>query len=688
MSTCDPDNKDKSLTDTGSHSRSRGVVASKEKLEQAMLNAGYKSQAALARAIAEHEGVELDKAPRDMVNKVFRGARVDTKTIKRIAIVLGVEAYNLYLSSQEHQATQYSEHEQQQVQSSQLDSKRHKRVYSTIFFSGLILLLILVLLLTASNNNNGAKSVKNTATIASPIALVILAKTPYAEQLAELLQDQLPSNIKTSIVNAILADNTDMSSDIAVKYDADQVVTIKVIQLGKYLGIQYFQFNGRMERLIWTQTSTTTDLSQSPSQLLQGMSERIATALNGSEQDKIDYQAFPSLTAQSDFLKARRLLDNSQQELNIKRAKDLLNSAIEQSPNFANAYAILCQAWTLESWSGNEKQKLVKAKAMCEKSLSVDANNILALTMKAYVMRRTGEVQSSITHYHKVLTLWPENYDASAGLVSSYLEAYRQQLIEFPNALVQAQRYAQQTVELEPSYWKNYSDLATIEYYMGHIEQAAQAFAKSAELNPNELSFVNLGTMQLCLGNVERSVDAYQQAYALAPESYLGQEFLGQSYYFLGDFARSEQYRASAIAAMDPTSLGNIHQIQGNMADSYRQTGKTRQAIEHYLQALKIIEKDQINSALSITDKIYRHYYHAMLYQLNNNKFGLNEQSLLTDLNQYLSLDLDASTALRLALSFITLEQNAQATLALQKVTAKCPGYEVYPDIQRLVNKI
>ncbi len=687
MSTSDPDNKDKSFTDTGSHSRSRGVVASKEKLEQAMLNAGYKSQAALARAIAEHEGVELDKAPRDMVNKVFRGSRVDTKTIKRIAIVLGVEAYSLYLSSQEHQATLYSEHEQQQVQNSQLDSKRHKRVYPTILFSVLLLSLILVLLFRTSNNNYNPETVKNTTPLASPMALVILAKTPYAEQLAKLLRAQLPSNIKTSIVSAILADNTDMSSDIAVKYGADQVVTVKVTQQGKYLGIQYFQFNGQVERLIWTQTSTTTNLSRSPSQLLQGVPERITTALNATEQDKIDYQAFPSLTAQSDFLKARRLLDNSQQELNIKRAKDLLNNAIEQSPNFANAYAILCQAWTLESWSGNEKQKLVKAKAMCEKALSVDDDNILALTMTAYVMRRTGEVKNSITQYHKVLTLWPENYDASAGLVSSYLEAYRQQLAEFPNALVQAQTYAQQTVEIEPTYWKNHSDLATIEYYMGNIEQAVQAFAKSAELNPNELSFVNLGTMQLCLGNVEQSVDAYQQAYALAPESYLGQEFLGQSYYFLGDFARSEQYRASAIAAMDPSSLGNIHQIQGNMADSYRQTGKVRQAIDNYLTALQIIEKDQINSALSTTDKVYRHYYHAMLYQLDSDKFGLNKQGLLTTLSQYLSLDLDASTALRLALSFIALEQNDQATLALQKVTAKCPGYEVYPDIQMLVNK-
>lgn len=550
-----------------------------------------------------------------------------------------------------------------------------------------MLSLILVLLLRNNSNNHNQENVPKTPTVADPIALVILAKTPYAEQLAQLLQGQLPSNIKTSVVSNLLANNTDMSSDIAAKYDADQVVTIKIIQLGKYLGIQYFQFNGRTERLIWTQTSTTTNLSRSPSQLLQGIPERIAAVLHPPKQNKIDHQAFPSLTAQSDFLKARRLLDNSQQELNIKRAKDLLNNAIEQSPNFANAYAIVCQAWTLESWSGNEKQKLLKAKAMCEKSLSIEADNTLALTMTGYVMRRMGEVQDSIAQYHKVLIRWPDNYDASAGLVSSYLEAYKQQLTEFPNALVKAKTYAQQTVEMEPTYWKNYSDLATIEYYMGNIGQAVQAFAKSTELNPNELSFVNLGTMQLCLGNVEQAIDAYQQAYNLAPESYLAQEFLGQSYYFLGDFARSEQYRASAIASMDPTSLGNIHQIRGNMADSYRQTGKPKQAIDNYLTALRIIEKDQINRGLSTTDKVYRHYYQVMLYLLDTNKFELNKATLLTNLTQYLHLDLDASTALRLALSFMILNQGEKAVLALQKVIAKCPGYDIYPDIQALVSK-
>lgn len=79
--------------------RIRGVRASRVKLNRAMAEAGIKTQAALAERIADLEG--LDSAPKDLVNRVFRGKWVEPLSLERVARALNVPAHGLYLSSDE-----------------------------------------------------------------------------------------------------------------------------------------------------------------------------------------------------------------------------------------------------------------------------------------------------------------------------------------------------------------------------------------------------------------------------------------------------------------------------------------------------------------------------------------------------------------------------------------------------------
>ncbi|HNP62803.1 MAG TPA: hypothetical protein PKH39_02655, partial [Woeseiaceae bacterium] len=79
--------------------RHRGVRASRAKLAHALAEAGLKTQVALAERIADIE--DLDAAPKDAVNRVFRELPVDPATLERVARALGVEAYALYKSADE-----------------------------------------------------------------------------------------------------------------------------------------------------------------------------------------------------------------------------------------------------------------------------------------------------------------------------------------------------------------------------------------------------------------------------------------------------------------------------------------------------------------------------------------------------------------------------------------------------------
>ena len=87
--------------ETGSNNknRARGVKASPLKLRAALNAKGLKSQAEVAEAIRQKEG--LVKPPRTLVGRVFRSEAVDPVSIERVAQVLDVEAWSLYLDSSE-----------------------------------------------------------------------------------------------------------------------------------------------------------------------------------------------------------------------------------------------------------------------------------------------------------------------------------------------------------------------------------------------------------------------------------------------------------------------------------------------------------------------------------------------------------------------------------------------------------
>ena len=87
------------MNESGNTQRRRGVRASRAKLVRALAEAGLKTQAALAERIADAE--DLDAAPKDVVNRVFRELPVDPTTLERVARGLGVDAHTLYKTADE-----------------------------------------------------------------------------------------------------------------------------------------------------------------------------------------------------------------------------------------------------------------------------------------------------------------------------------------------------------------------------------------------------------------------------------------------------------------------------------------------------------------------------------------------------------------------------------------------------------
>jgi tetratricopeptide (TPR) repeat protein len=181
----------------------------------------------------------------------------------------------------------------------------------------------------------------------------------------------------------------------------------------------------------------------------------------------------------------------------------------------------------------------------------------------------------------------------------------------------------------------------------------------------------------------------YLKAREVAPQSYVGDETLGQVYYYLREFAESARLRQRALDLARGGSDAEIHQMWGSLADSYRQAGDTTKAIESYVRALEIVERDFLMGNGTSSDKAARAYYYLTLQALDPSRQP--PRAVLAafdrDLDEAQSENTESAALLRVAQSRLLQKQYDKARAALQLAVARCPCYEQFPDLAELVRE-
>ncbi len=130
---------------------------------------------------------------------------------------------------------------------------------------------------------------------------------------------------------------------------------------------------------------------------------------------------------------------------------------------------------------------------------------------------------------------------------------------------------------------------------------------------------------------------------------------------------------------------GGIHQMWGALGHSYRKDHQTNNAIDSYLKALKIVERDALRGNIAVADKIFSYQYRLLLTNLapetySRSNFNLNS----TELIKLLTKETDASALAALAHSFLIEGDIPRAKQAFEKATSKCPVYKSHPDLINL----
>ncbi len=649
--------------------RRRGVRASRAKLVHALTSAGFRTQAALADHIADLEGLETP--PKDVINRVFRELAVDPTTIERVARALGVEAHTLYKSADEKGAVDVE------------PPKPSNRTLIAVVAATVVLAIAIAI----GFRSEEPAPVDDVDTTPAPLGMgtATLAVIPFDgdddNAFANVLRGTLERYFNVARPTADALTRSRDPVEVARRLRTDVVIDGEFLQVGRLVAVRVFLFKGGVRQQVWADSVPAVALNESLAAMATGTTFAVRQAVGMPVPDG-SVGHFPLAPVQDDYLEGERRLDEPSNELNVKRAQARFESALRKDANYARAHAGLCQTLLEEYWMDSENRALEDARLACGQALQLDPDGRVVAAAHAHFLRRTGRNDEAIELYKRTIERFPKDAASLGGLASALLDAYREDGDR--EHLLAAKLAAARAADIDPYVWKPLFFLATMEWFDGNVGGAIEASERAIARHENEYVLANLGSFYLCDGALENARDAYARARELNPTSYVGDEFLGQAHYFLGNFELSAELRQRAI---DSVSNGNpeIHEMWGNLGDSYRQSGVTDKAIAAYTRAAEIAERDHLRGTIPADDDAARAYYYTMLANLDPDSVPSSVLRIIDDEIDAIAEKLVAASAMRrMAQTYLTRNEVEKAKATLERATASCRGYALLPDLTAL----
>lgn len=716
------------MTDNDPRVRRRGIRASRAKLTRALTAAGFKTQAALAERIADLEG--LDAAPKDIVSRVFREQPVDSTTLERIARALQTDAYLLYLNADDETEASVAKSDievttpdepaddgsssfrpESQVEQAHLDNAPSPPTTRPPFSlegsltraweSNRALVITLVALVAVlavgvgyifHSRNAGRDVVADAkpAPLQPRFGRFKVAITEFKDdsdgELAVLVRERLEGTLGVASAALPAITGSEDRAELAQRFRVDALVDGEVVQVGQLLAVRVFAYvaaRGRREQ-IWAETLPVSSRERKWPATAGNITAAVNRLFGLPSGDAKNPPHFALAPVQDEYLRARWFMDQAPSELNLRRASGNFSAALRDDPNYAAAHAGLCEVILDAVWIDSEERQLADAEKSCIRAAQLAPEAPEVIRAQAAFLNRSGRAEEAMALLVKAREREPDDMEIVLALANVQFDLHRRtgdrQWAE------QSLEHARAATKLTPEFWKPYMWLGVYESGAGTLDNAIAALQAAYKLDSsNEYVTTNLGTMYFCRGNFEDARDLYIKAREMAPASYAGTEFLGLVYYYLRDFAESARLRQTALDMARAGGNAEIHQIWGALADSYRHAGQRQKAIDAYVQALEIIERDFLMGNGTTGDKAARAYYYLMLSSLDPRRPPKAVlASLERDLEDAYQGSSEPTALLRLTQAWLLEKNIDKAKRALAKAVERCPCYDRYPDVDVL----
>ncbi len=305
--------------------------------------------------------------------------------------------------------------------------------------------------------------------------------------------------------------------------------------------------DGRSGNTRWSQRYDlhSADILSFEDQIAAKVVEGLQIEISPTEQKSIEQPVTTSVDAYNDYLQARYYLSeylvHSRLD-SLEKGERLLTSAIELDNNFADAYALRAEFYSLQS-----------------ANFFVDAG--------ANVKRSEASAQNA-------LRINPQSAEGLIALGGAYGEEGREQ-----EAIVTARR----AVALAPNNENAWQMLGYSYYYAGLNELSAEAYRRLIELNPTlpQPRWMH-ARMLLYAGKSQDAEQEMRQLVAKNPDQYKALGYFGMVLYYEGKTDEAKTNRERALQLAGDSSDNAPRMAAAFLYASLKQPEKINREILHY----------------------------------------------------------------------------------------------------------
>ncbi|HKR66383.1 MAG TPA: tetratricopeptide repeat protein, partial [Thermoanaerobaculia bacterium] len=315
------------------------------------------------------------------------------------------------------------------------------------------------------------------------------------------------------------------------------------------------------------------------------------------------------------FVEAVGLLQGVRNEQSVDRAIETLQSLLRNARDSGAVNALLARALLYKSSLAQQPALIEQATVYATRGVSLSPNDAESYVTLGQLRNASGHYADALGPLSRALQFRPDMVSAIIAMASAHeglghdAEAekmYEKAIALRPDAFGAQMNYGafcysrgryadaaahfRKATELAPELSHAHANLGAALQAMGKNEEALAAFRKSIEIRPNFAGWSNLGTLQFYLGRYADARKSYEEAARLAPSEPMMWVNVGDACRVGGasDDARVAYERAITTARESITVKPNDAYVRSLIAVCLARTGKNAAAQDEIRRALEL----------------------------------------------------------------------------------------------------
>lgn len=364
---------------------------------------------------------------------------------------------------------------------------------------------------------------------------------------------------------------------IAAQLGVRKILEGSVRRAGSQLRVTAQLINAADGFHLWSQTydRSTEDIFAIQDEIAAKVVNALQLVLSETGEQAMSAGSTRNVSAYDFYLQGRAYLRQPVTYETAKKAEELFDNALTLDPDFARAYAGLCETYLLWFIDTRDADLFEKAEDACRRGESMDADNPEIHLALGKLYLQSGQPALAEKKFEDALSINEASVDAVTGLAKAFEETGR---------LAAAESNFGKAIDLQPGYWSGYNDRGTFRLRQGDIDRAIADFRRVARLSPdNGRGYNNLASAYFLKGDLESAAEAYRKAMEIAPTRSIYSN-MGTMSYYLGRYEEAAQAYTEAIR-LAPED----HRVWGYLGDANKQIpGKSREMREAYRKAISL----------------------------------------------------------------------------------------------------